>query len=230
MVDYLSIAAWVRNHIETGQLPPGGRVPGSTELMRLFDVGERTARRALKELKSEGLIITERGRGTFARSSRPVQRLVFGEKAPGHPVRPTASHRETFLIEWPYVYNVSATADVAHALGIRPGSKVRACDSSDGTHRREIQFATSYRPLHLPDHIEPVRFRDELCVRLPKSPERGRMELTIAAPVIDIVRTSYAANDQPVEVTRIVMDANSFLLEYHHPATDGSAAHTRTRT
>jgi GntR family transcriptional regulator len=220
---YLHIAAWLRGRIETGELPPNERVPSISELMRLFDVGENTARQALSELKDEGLTIVHPGDGTFTREVRPVLRLVLGGTMPGQPFWPTDIRRNVKMFG-SYVYEARATADVAQALGIPPASPVRVRKSSYAASRREIQLVTFYEPACLTDQTEPVRFRDELRVRLPTSPERECMGLTIASPVIDIARTSYAADGRPVELARIVLDANAYLLEYHHPAADGSAA------
>lgn len=228
-VDYRIIASWLRHRIETGELRPGERVPGCAELMKLFDVGKHTARRAINELKSENLITVDPGRGTFARDVQPVVRLVFGDSAPGRRFWPT-TQRETRVPPFPpYTWEARASSDVAQALEIRPGSQVRVHRGYLATPRREIQQAITYRPAHLADSIEPVRFRDELRVRLPDSSERNSLELTIATPVVDIARTSYAANGQPLELSRIVMDANAYLLEYHYPVSDGSAARPTSR-
>lgn len=221
--DYRAIAAWLRHRIETGELPAGDRIPGSAELMKLFDVGEHTARKALRELKNESLTCVDPGRGTFARETRPVQRLIFGEHAPDHPFWPTTS-RAT-IVSHTHEWTARSTLDVALALNIPPGSDVRIHHSYYAAPRREIQLAVIYRPAHLTDPGPPVRFRDELRVRLPDAPERDRMELTIAAPVIALARTAYAGNGQPIELIHTVMDANAYLLEYHHPAIEGSADH-----
>jgi GntR family transcriptional regulator len=223
MDEYLLIAQWLRDRIETGALPPGDRVPTVSELRRLFDVSERAARMAVDELKREDLIVTERGRGTFARETRPVQRLVFGDDIPGQPFWPTGLDRDVKILDT-HGFTGRAYLDVANALGIPPGSPVRIHHTYYAVSRREIQMAITYRPTHVSDDVELVQFRDELRVRLPNSPERDRMELTIAAPVIDIIRTSYAANDQPVALTCMVLDARAYILEYRHPVTNGSAA------
>lgn len=228
MTDHLRIAAWLRRHIETGELPAGERVPSRAELMKLFDVGAHAARRALNELTRESLIISERGRGAFAREVRPAVRLVFGQHTSSRPFHPTA-HRESRTWHSP-TWEAQATLDVAQALDIPSGSQITVHRSYYATPRREIQLAITYRPVHLTDPVEPVRFRDELTVRLPDAAERHRMELTIAAPVIDIARTSYAANDQPVELIHAVMDANAYLLEYHYPTTEGPASQPAINT
>ena len=91
MPDHRKLAT---DRIETEILERGERLSSIDELMRLFDVGEHTARRAMDELKAEGLAVTRRGDGTFIREVRPMLRLVFGESMPGQPFWPINSDRE----------------------------------------------------------------------------------------------------------------------------------------
>jgi GntR family transcriptional regulator, phosphonate transport system regulatory protein len=51
--------------IEQGILAAGGRLPGDNELAVRFGVNRHTVRRALSRLQAEGLVRSERGRGTF---------------------------------------------------------------------------------------------------------------------------------------------------------------------
>lgn len=62
---YLRIAAWLRDEIKAGRLRPGEQVPSANELAERFNVGRNTASRAIQVLKQEGLVVTQRGWGTF---------------------------------------------------------------------------------------------------------------------------------------------------------------------
>jgi DNA-binding GntR family transcriptional regulator len=62
---YLRVAAWLRSEIKSGRLRPGDQVPSATQLGEQFGVSRNTALRALKVLKDEGLIVTQRGWGSF---------------------------------------------------------------------------------------------------------------------------------------------------------------------
>src|SRR5438105_5633835 len=51
-------------------LPPGERLPSQTELMRQFQVSDRTVLRSLDDLRREGWIVRRRGSGTFVADPR----------------------------------------------------------------------------------------------------------------------------------------------------------------
>jgi len=62
---YQRVAAWLRAEIGAGRLRPGEQVPSATVLAAQFGVSRNTAVRALALLRDEGLIVTQRGWGSF---------------------------------------------------------------------------------------------------------------------------------------------------------------------
>ena len=63
----LQVAAALRNEIATGDLAPGDRLPSIRQLADRFKVAPMTAQNAIEVLRSEGLIYTSPGRGSFVR-------------------------------------------------------------------------------------------------------------------------------------------------------------------
>ena len=59
------VADDIRGDIQSGSLPPGARLPAEQELADLYGVARVTIRRAIAELREEGLITVMRGRGTY---------------------------------------------------------------------------------------------------------------------------------------------------------------------
>ncbi len=62
---YYQIELQVREDIESGKYRPGERLPTEKVLQELYGVSRVTIRTALRRLEEEGLIATQRGRGTF---------------------------------------------------------------------------------------------------------------------------------------------------------------------
>ena len=60
------LAADLRNRIVEGVIQPGGKLPSENTLISDFGVSRTVVRAALTRLQAEGLVETERGRGTFA--------------------------------------------------------------------------------------------------------------------------------------------------------------------
>src|SRR5512132_3330373 len=81
---YRQIADHVRALITGGQLAPGDQIPSERELIQQFGASRGTIRQAVGQLRSEGLIEVEHGRGAYVRSHPPVRRLAFDRFARRH--------------------------------------------------------------------------------------------------------------------------------------------------
>jgi len=53
-----------------GEYQPGSRLPTESDLGRQFGVNRHTAREALRKLKSDGIVFSVKGRGTFVADSK----------------------------------------------------------------------------------------------------------------------------------------------------------------
>ncbi|MQA25104.1 MAG: GntR family transcriptional regulator [Micromonosporaceae bacterium] len=69
---YYQIAADLRERIRSRRLAPGERLPYEPDLMHEHDAGRATVRRALALLRSEGLVATRHGFGTYVRQQRDL--------------------------------------------------------------------------------------------------------------------------------------------------------------
>jgi GntR family transcriptional regulator len=73
MPPYLQLAAILRAQIQSGQLPPGTRLPSVLALAGQYQVAQVTVQKALSILKAEGLIVAYTGYGTFVSEDQPGQ-------------------------------------------------------------------------------------------------------------------------------------------------------------
>ncbi|MFF9849113.1 GntR family transcriptional regulator [Streptomyces litmocidini] len=64
---YVQVADYLRRQIQSGELGPGDKVPSSRELQEKFGLASATVQNAFRLLKSEGLIYSVQGRGSFIR-------------------------------------------------------------------------------------------------------------------------------------------------------------------
>jgi GntR family transcriptional regulator len=72
-VRYTEIAAYLRGLV--ADAAPGARLPSDAQLCERFGVSRMTARHAVQQLVTEGLLYRRRGQGTFV-AERPVPRLL----------------------------------------------------------------------------------------------------------------------------------------------------------
>lgn len=64
---YRQLARELRRQITDGELGPGQRLPSETTLIQRYGFARETVRRALRELRTEGLIVVRPGIGTWVR-------------------------------------------------------------------------------------------------------------------------------------------------------------------
>lgn len=244
---YRQIADHLRDAIDAGELLPGDRLPSESELTRHYNVARMTARQAIQELRSEGRVVAEHGRGTFVRDRAPVRRLASDRFARKH----RDAGQAAFLAEaqkagvQPTVDQIEVTKRAAPTPEIQ--ERLRLADGEDVVVRsrryladgQPIEMAVSSIPLTLAEgtaimeintgpggiyaRLEEIgyvlgHFVEEVTARMPTKDERSRLQLPDGVPVLVVVRTAYDTSGLPVEVCDTVKAAPAYVLEYEFPA------------
>ena len=243
---FKQIADRLRESIERGELEAGAQVPSEQVLMDRYRVARGTIRQAVGELRSEGLVRTEHGRGTFVRDRPPVRRLAHDRFARRHRDRGKAAYLAELEaegrvpeVEVLEVARVKASNDVAVWLQLAIGADVvirRRRYLADG---EPMELATSYLPWELVKGTEIVkpntgpggvyarleemghrlkRFSEEVTSRMPSIDEIRALRLQPGVPVFRVVRVAYDADERPVEACDTVMAADRYVLSYELPA------------
>lgn len=239
-IGYEAVADSLRERIESGELPPGEKVPSEKQVMTEFGVGRETANKALRRLRDDGLTVARQGAPTRVRAFKPIRRPanrrlsqeVWGAGASMWAIDVQDKQPQVADLE---IDRIEAAPRIAEALGIRRGQPVwrrRRRYLLDG---KPVLKADSYLPAEIADgtaitevntgdggiyaRLEelghgPVRFKEELRARMPNKLERAQLELGPGTPVIVIVRSAVAADDRVVEVNELTLDAGSYILDY----------------
>lgn len=84
---YEQIADMLRHAITSRRLDPGERLPAEAKLAKYFGVARMTVRRAVQELREEGLVVSAPGRGVAVRPAPAIKELWPQE--PGFPTEVT---------------------------------------------------------------------------------------------------------------------------------------------
>lgn len=242
---FKQIAASLRDAVANGRLAPGDRVPSESQLMEHYGVARMTVRQALSELRAEGLLIAEHGRGVFVRE-RPVVRRVASDRF-------ARRHREAgqaaFIAEAAGVASPSvdeiqvgnevASGDVREALRLPARARVIARHRRYLMDGQPVELASSYIPASMAKgtQIEQAdtgpggvyarleeaghmlaEFTEEVGARMPTPEERRRLRLPAGTPVLTVRRVAFDTAGRRVELTDTVKAAPSYVLEYRFPA------------
>jgi GntR family transcriptional regulator len=243
---YRQIAAALRAAIAAGQLVAGDRLPSESELVERYGVARMTARQAIQELRTEGLVVAEHGRGVFVRSAPVVRRLASERFARRHRDRGKAAFSVeaektgySASVDRIKVYEGPAPEEIAERLGLAPGETVVIRDRRYLANNEPIETAVSYVPTDLARGTAIVEqdtgpggiyarleesghtldhFREEVGARMPTPDERRALQLSPGVPVITLLRTAYDTQGRAVEVCDTVKAAYAYVLEYDFPA------------
>lgn len=117
---YRQVKEYVARRIQEGSLRPGDRLPSESALVAQLGVSRMTVNRALRELTEQGRIERVAGVGSFVAQAKPqstllqIANLASEIRGRGHDYR----------CEMVSVARVSATLEVAAALGVRTGDSL----------------------------------------------------------------------------------------------------------
>jgi len=233
---YRQIAIMLRDAISSGQFTAGQRLPSESALMDHLGVARMTIRQAVHELRTEGLLISEHGRGVFVRTAAPVHRITsdrFARATAEADGSDYSAHIDSIAVT-----REKANSTVAEHLRLTPADDVIVRSQRRLADGRPVEITVSYIPAALAratqlDHTDigeggiharledaghPLaRFTEEVGARMPTPDERRALRLA-AGPVLTVTRTAYDTNDIAVEVCEEVKVASAYLLEYHVPA------------
>lgn len=238
---HTQLADELRGQIRRGELQPGDRLPPERTLIAMYDTSRTTISAALAVLKTEGLVSSGPGRGTFVRAHPPVRlefsRFSHRRREPGlgpweAATRRAGVHGETRMLA---VEQQMADAELAFRLGIPEGSPVilRSRLMLGDGHPTQIQSA--WYPLDLIDGTEltrrekivdgifaalerigmtPVSATEEVATRAPTPEEAAMLRLGPGIPVLIITRTTRGGADRVLEVLEVIASGEATILMY----------------
>lgn len=180
---YLQVKEFIVNGIRSGEWGATRRLPSENALVQRLNVSRMTVHRALRELKSEGVIVRVPGRGTFVSPEKPLSTLLetqdIAEEIRGRGARYEA-RVETLEA-------VPADREVAAALGIKPGERVFHSVIVHLENGAPVQFEERWiNPVIAPHYLEQDFTR--------RTPHRY---LTMNAPITEVEHVLHAIRPDP---------------------------------
>lgn len=211
----------------------GDLLPSERELSERYGLSRTTVRLALSELEQLGLVVRRHGRGTFVsdRSTNRanlMQMYSFTEQ-----MRSLGRVPETTILEFS---EITADANLADRMGVRQGDrlfKLKRLRSADGT---PMMVEVSYLPVRkfltlkrnvldsmpLYDIVEKVYHEkirvaeEEFYASVARPADAHLLDIAESAPVLDLERVTYNADNEVIEYTLSVARADQFKYRVVH--------------
>ncbi|MEU7182302.1 MULTISPECIES: GntR family transcriptional regulator [Streptomyces] len=238
---YVQLAESLRAKIDSGEYPPGSKLPSERKLMEVYDASRNTVRLGLKRLVAEGLIFASQGRAYMvhrkdvliynaSRSEDHNRRVTAGVDAWVQDIQEqgrTPSQKISVSIE-------KADTNIAQRLDIEPGDLVLV--------RRRLRFVDdhpwstedSYYPHELVKntpiaepadvaegviacmasmgHIQ-VRYVDDVTATMPNPKQADELAVEGGVPLLVRTRVGYTKTG-PVRATVTAMPTDRHVLRY----------------
>lgn len=220
----------MRESIENGQLNPGSAL-SERALCDRFGVSRMTARQALRALRDEGLLYSERGRGTFVAEPKfnvqTRQLLGFTEDMKQRGLTPSscvlsfqrraATSEETERLQLP------ADEEVFEIVRLRLADKVpmahetcclpmRLCPQLK---RADVERGSLYKVLEETYNLS-IEWADEILeAAVATRKEAQALQLPARTPVLVVQRTVYSEERIPIEVVRSVYRGDRYQAVIH---------------
>lgn len=203
----------LREQIVRGVYAPGAILPNEQELCGLFGVSAITVRRALSDLKQQGLVERFQGRGTFVSSSLP--------KTPFDAVNfldALARHGRETKVRVLHLHTAVPPASVALQMQFHSASQAVHAARLRHVDEVPLMVTEAWVPLHLGADItakdlqkrplyeilmskgvEFSRVIEEITAVAASPNYAGLLQTDIGVPLLRMTRLMYDKDDHPVE-------------------------------
>jgi GntR family transcriptional regulator len=216
---YRRIATDLADKIRAGEYRPGDALPAQRELSASYGVTLMTLRQALQELRDEGLIVQQAGRGTFVAPVQAAYRVdtlrsfVEDLREQGHRVTTevvSVALREGSL----HIERLRLLGDrpVIHQTSSVPSPWATALADED--FRRMSLYAALAEA-----GVTIVRASERIVPGLLTEPVAAHLRRAVGEPVFVSERTTYAMDEQPVVLDRAIILGDLMEIRAERAAT-----------
>ncbi|MBD0739623.1 GntR family transcriptional regulator [Streptomyces sp. CBMA29] len=241
---YEAVATRLAEQISQGQYPPGSMLPSETDLMNAFTISRPTARAAVAELRSMGLVESQRGKGSLVRQPTPRadidqtitrrgEQFFAYEAQFTHAEDPHTTHTHITAAEAELIGHEDEAAFAVHHLLVDPTTGLRA------QHRTLIPFELAAQQPRLQENpaTEPneiyalltaaghtLTWHEYITARRSTPDDRSTLRITDTAWLLETHRATHSDTGGAQFLETLTASAERTQLTYHVTANRVSAA------
>src|SRR5215471_9037129 len=226
------IADDLERAIAAGEIAPGEKLPGETEIAARFAVNRHTVRRAIAELAGRGLVRAARGSGTFVEGGKlayPISRRTRFSEIVGTAGREAGGRLVASRVE-------PADRAIARRLKLPKGTPVVRLDAVRSANGVPLCLSTKWLPAaRAPDAAkvyEPTRpiprilaafgLRDyrrhstQVTAAVADAIEAARLDLAPSRPLLVVESVDVTPDGTPIATStaRFAADRVELMMEY----------------
>ncbi|MGC0316234.1 GntR family transcriptional regulator [Kitasatospora acidiphila] len=244
---YQQVAHEMRRSVARGRWKPGEKIPTEDQLTVMYGVSRATIRQAVAELRNEGLVSVEQGRGTFVREPRHEPEPVYIERTVFEHEDGTFGGPDCWQFdEKPTIYTVRVDEPSAAILRTEEGEAAYLVDrmithKPSGARTRHAMLLPMERIIGTPLAADPdvrprqayaaltaahgpIEFREGITARMPNPDENAALHVPDGTPVLitqRVTQTQDAAKRLMLET--LTFGATGVHLTYTHRAVTGGS-------
>ena len=214
---YIQIKKIIKDKILLKEYAPGDSLPSEAQLQEIFHVSRITARQAIAQLESEGLVERARGKGTRVLFQNKIEEQLAGIKSFTNEMLERGIQPGT---RWAHIELVKADRHVADIFGCKKGDLVYRLDRVRTGDDVPIVYFVSYfsRDRNLPLEDEkytgsmyalldelnirkPVKTRENFKAITARKEEAEKLDIKKGDPLLIRERVSYDHEGNVLEYT-----------------------------
>jgi GntR family transcriptional regulator len=223
---YLQIYNDLKSRINKLVYKPDQVLPSENELVEEFHVTRATIRNAIKKLKDEGMVRTEKGKGSFVNPPKIVQNLnkIYSI---GRDFTEEGYKLERELIE---IYEELPSSDVRERLDLEENEAVIVTKIVRGVEGIPVVFQMSYLPIKIVPEMAPSEIKTKTIYEVLKTKHNINLRkaveyldpivadeyysdilgVEINTPLFMTERITYGDLEKPVEYRKCVIRSDKF--------------------
>jgi GntR family transcriptional regulator len=220
---YYQLRNIIQKKIQNGEYKEGELIPSEREFSESFGISRMTVRQALNHMVAEGLLIREKGRGTFVAKKKIEQRNIdsFSESA-----------RKKGLTPSTQVLNFAqqrVSEDIAEILGLSSEDSVYVIKRLRSADDVPVALEEVFIPVRLCPNLEQydlsgslyriinesygisIAYMDNVIeASVPTAEEKKLLKASSNVPLLRISGVSFTTNDQKFSYERDVYRADQY--------------------
>jgi GntR family transcriptional regulator len=232
---YFQIQDRLLKEIQSGGLQAGDLLPGEEDLCRLYGVSRMTARQSLQALKHQGLVRSEKGRGTFVVQPK-VEKQIAHLSGFSAEMRSLGMKPSSRILEQA---TKPASPEIALRLGVSPGlplleiHRLRLADALPlaiekvwlslaefpGIEKIDFTRTSLYETLRERYGIRVGSADEVIEARVPTQREAKLLEMGSRLSLLVISRTIRTVQGKPVEAALSLYRGDRYRAVLSVPAT-----------